>query len=146
MKLSIIIVNYNVNVLATSCCPTPGSYNYSDIVVSPIPDIDFTVQPLTVGCSPCDQYLWTDIQGLTDTLFVDWGEFGGGSVIVGHPLGITSVYKHASEISCVVGDVVKTGDVLGVIGNSGEYSTGIHLHFEMWLNGEALNPEDFLFY
>ena len=79
-------------------------------------------------------------------LFVDWGEFGGGSVIVGHPLGITSVYKHASEISCVVGDVVKTGDVLGVIGNSGEYSTGTHLHFEMWLNGEALNPEDFLFY
>ena len=79
-------------------------------------------------------------------LFVDWGEFGGGSVVVGHPLGITSVYKHASKINCVVGDVVKAGDVLGVIGNSGEYSTGIHLHFEMWLNGEALNPEDFLFY
>jgi len=72
--------NYNVNVLATSCCPTPGSYNYSDIIVSPIPDIDFTVQPLTVGCSPCDQYLWTDIQGLTDTLFVDWGD-GSSSVI-----------------------------------------------------------------
>jgi len=79
-------------------------------------------------------------------LFVDWGEFGGGSVIIGHSLGITSVYKHASEISCSVGDVVETGDVLGVVGNSGKHSTGAHLHFEMWLNGEALDPEVFLFY
>ena len=79
-------------------------------------------------------------------IFVDWGELDGGVVVVGHPFGITSVYKHASKTVCSVGEPVKAGDVLGVVGNSGKLSIGPHLHFEMWLDGEVLNPERFLFY
>lgn len=79
-------------------------------------------------------------------IFVDWGELDGGVVVVGHPFGITSVYKHASKTFCSVGESVNAGDVLGVVGNSGKLSIGPHLHFEMWLDGEVLNPERFLFY
>ena len=43
-----------------------------------------------------------------------------------------------------MGDVVKAGDIIAIIGNSGELTDGPHLHFELWYNGNAVNPEDFM--
>jgi murein DD-endopeptidase MepM/ murein hydrolase activator NlpD len=43
-----------------------------------------------------------------------------------------------------VGNVVKAGDVISIIGNSGEQTTGPHLHFELWNNGIAINPTDYI--
>jgi murein DD-endopeptidase MepM/ murein hydrolase activator NlpD len=42
------------------------------------------------------------------------------------------------------GDYVKAGDPIAIIGNTGEYSTGQHLHFELWYNGKAVNPVEFI--
>ena len=42
------------------------------------------------------------------------------------------------------GQIVKTGDVISIIGNTGELSTGPHLHFELWLNGKSINPSEFI--
>ena len=43
-----------------------------------------------------------------------------------------------------VGDVVKAGDLLAIIGNSGELTSGPHLHFELWHNGTSIDPEDYI--
>jgi murein DD-endopeptidase MepM/ murein hydrolase activator NlpD len=43
-----------------------------------------------------------------------------------------------------IGDVVKAGDNIAIIGNSGELSSGPHLHFEIWNNGTPINPEDYI--
>lgn len=55
-----------------------------------------------------------------------------------------SFYAHMSEISVSVGDTLSAGDKIGVIGSTGK-STGIHLHFELWQDGERVNPYGYLY-
>ena len=61
-----------------------------------------------------------------------------------HNNNITSVYKHQSSITKKVGDFVQAGEPIGVVGNTGENSKGPHLHFELWYNGFAINPQDYV--
>ena len=44
------------------------------------------------------------------------------------------------------GQYVKAGEVLAIIGNSGEQTTGTHLHFELWYNGKAIDPQDYIIF
>ena len=61
-----------------------------------------------------------------------------------HANNILSLYKHNSALLKKVGDFVQAGDVVAIIGNSGELSEGPHLHFELWLNGSAVNPQRYI--
>ncbi len=61
-----------------------------------------------------------------------------------HGNNLMSVYKHNSSISKQVGDFVKAGEPIAVIGNTGENSKGMHLHFELWYNGFSINPQDYV--
>jgi murein DD-endopeptidase MepM/ murein hydrolase activator NlpD len=68
----------------------------------------------------------------------------GYVIQIQHGNNLTSVYKHQSNITKKVGDFVKAGEPIGVIGNTGENSKGPHLHFELWYNGFAINPQDYV--
>lgn len=68
----------------------------------------------------------------------------GYTVVINHQNDITSVYKHIGKVLTKVGESVKTGDAIAVVGNTGERSSGPHLHFELWSNVGALNPLDYL--
>ncbi len=57
-----------------------------------------------------------------------------------HSNNLFSLYKHNSSLLKKAGDFVKAGEVIAVIGNSGELSSGPHLHFELWFNGSPLDP------
>lgn len=61
-----------------------------------------------------------------------------------HDNNLISVYKHNAELLKKVGTRIKAGDAIAIIGNSGELTTGPHLHFEIWQNGVALNPEELI--
>ena len=61
-----------------------------------------------------------------------------------HNKNIVSVDKHNSGLLFQAGDVIKTGQAVAIIGNSGEKSTGPHLHFEMWYDGKYINPEKYI--
>lgn len=63
---------------------------------------------------------------------------------VQHGNNLLSFYKHNSALLKKAGDFVKAGEVLAIIGNTGEYSSGPHLHFELWYNGSPVNPVDFI--
>lgn len=67
----------------------------------------------------------------------------GYIIQVQHDNDLISVYKHNSVLLKKQGDKVRAGEALAIIGETGEYSSGPHLHFEMWRNGVALNPETF---
>ncbi|MDR1407394.1 MAG: M23 family metallopeptidase [Tannerella sp.] len=66
-----------------------------------------------------------------------------GNVIgVQHKNGFISIYKHNEVLLKEMGDHVIAGEAIAIIGNTGELSTGPHLHFELWYKGEPVNPEE----
>lgn len=68
----------------------------------------------------------------------------GHVLAIQHSNNLISFYKHNSSLLKKEGDYVRAGDVIAIIGNSGELTTGPHLHFELWYNGTPVNPIDFI--
>ncbi|MCK9400389.1 MAG: M23 family metallopeptidase [Bacteroidales bacterium] len=77
-------------------------------------------------------------------IFKGWTLETGYTVCLQHENDLVSVYKHNSAILKEQGSYVKAGDPIAIIGSSGEYSTGPHLHFELWYNGVPVDPTDFI--
>ena len=73
-----------------------------------------------------------------------WTYETGYVIIIQHKNDYISLYKHNSVLLKKVGDFVSSGDHIAIIGNSGELSTGPHLHFELWHKGTPVNPEDYI--
>ena len=73
-----------------------------------------------------------------------WTSETGYVIGVQHANGVFSLYKHNSILFKSVGEYVKSGEVIAVIGNSGDLSSGPHLHFELWYKGITVNPENYL--
>ncbi|MBQ2601399.1 MAG: M23 family metallopeptidase [Treponema sp.] len=76
-------------------------------------------------------------------VFADWRISTGYSVIIEHLPGLYSIYYHLSELKCKAGQTVNAGDLIAKSGATG-LATGPHLHWEMRLNGEAVDPLFFL--
>ncbi len=73
-----------------------------------------------------------------------WTLETGWVIQIQHHNNILSIYKHNAELLKRVGEFVKAGEPIAIIGNSGELTTGPHLHFEIWYNGVPLDPEDYI--
>lgn len=73
-----------------------------------------------------------------------WTQDSGYVLAIQHSDNLISVYKHNSELLKKVGNFVLGGEVIAIIGNTGELTDGPHLHFELWYNGNPVNPEDFV--
>jgi murein DD-endopeptidase MepM/ murein hydrolase activator NlpD len=77
-------------------------------------------------------------------IFSSWTYDSGHVIAVQHSSNLTSFYKHCSVLLKKTGESIKAGEVVAVVGNSGELTTGPHLHFELWFNGRPVNPEDYI--
>ncbi len=77
-------------------------------------------------------------------IFAEWSAGTGYVVIVEHNYGLLSVYKHNSSLTKEQGDFVKSGEVIAAAGSAGELTTGPHLHFELWNEGNPVNPKDYI--
>ena len=75
-------------------------------------------------------------------IFTGWTMETGFVIEIQHPNNIVSVYKHNASLLKETGDLVRAGDAISVVGDSGElYTSGPHLHFEIWYKGSPLDPE-----
>ena len=75
-----------------------------------------------------------------------WTIETGYVIQIQHAANIISAYKHNSRPLKKQGERVKAGDAIAIVGNSGELTSGPHLHFEIWQNGTPVNPEDYIFF
>jgi murein DD-endopeptidase MepM/ murein hydrolase activator NlpD len=84
----------------------------------------------------------TPIKSVADgyVIIADWTMETGNTIGVQHGDNLITFYKHCASLLKKKGDVVKAGEAIAIIGNTGTQSTGPHLHFEMWHKGRALDP------
>ena len=78
-----------------------------------------------------------------EVIVSEWHDSYGNYVVIDHGDGKATLYAHMSIRSATVGQTVSQGDVIGQVGNTG-YSFGSHLHFEFRLNGERVDPEQYV--
>jgi murein DD-endopeptidase MepM/ murein hydrolase activator NlpD len=79
-------------------------------------------------------------------IFSDWTSETGHTIAIQHSGNFISIYKHNSQLLKSLGSFVKAGEPVSVIGNSGELSSGPHLHLELWHNGTPVDPEDYMIF
>jgi murein DD-endopeptidase MepM/ murein hydrolase activator NlpD len=86
------------------------------------------------------------IQSVLDgyVVFASFTPATGYVIIIQHANNLISVYKHCAALLKKEGTFVRGGEVIALVGNTGELSTGPHLHFELWHNGNAVNAEDYI--
>ena len=77
-------------------------------------------------------------------IFSEWTAETGYVIIIKHLNGLISSYKHNSSLSKSQGEFVRTGEVIGFSGNTGELTSGPHLHFELWFEGDPVDPLNFI--
>ena len=77
-------------------------------------------------------------------VFSSWTQDSGYVIVVQHRGNLLSTYKHNAQLLKKVGTFVNGGEIIAIVGNSGELTNGPHLHFELWYNGNSLNPEEFV--
>lgn len=88
----------------------------------------------------------TPVKAVADgtVIFSEWTATMGYVLIIEHKNNLISAYKHNASIVKQQGDHVKTGEVISLVGNTGELSQGTHLHFELWSNGYPINPKSYI--
>ena len=131
-------------------------YNVLESANQTVPFVLFTPVTGTVsqGYDPSIEHYAVDIVVPRNTpvkaaaegnvIFAGWTTETGYVVIIDHPYNIISVYKHNASLNVRQGHSVEPGQVIAIAGNSGSMTTGPHLHFELWSDGYALNPEEFI--
>ncbi len=77
-------------------------------------------------------------------IMASWTQDAGYVIAIQHRGNLISVFKHNAELLKKVGSFVNAGEIISIVGNSGEMTDGPHLHFELWYNGNSLNPEEFV--
>ena len=121
--------------------------------------VDFVLYPPAIGnlsqaYDPVDKHYAVDVvlnenapvKAVAEgtVIFSEWTADTGYVIIIEHPYGLLSAYKHNASLSKFQGETVAAGEVIATAGNTGKYSTGYHLHFELWSDGFPMNPENFI--
>lgn len=77
-------------------------------------------------------------------IFSGWTLETGYVIYIQHEADLISVYKHNAELLKAIGDRVKAGEPVAIIGNSGEFTSGPHLHLELWHRGNPVDPQQYI--
>jgi len=77
-------------------------------------------------------------------IFSDWSAKNGNTISVQHRNNLITVYKHNSKLLKKIGQFVKKGEAICIIGNTGKLTSGPHVHFELWNNGIAIDPDQYI--
>ncbi len=79
-------------------------------------------------------------------IFSGWTVETGYTMMIQHNSDLISAYKHNSSLLKKAGDKVEAGEAIANVGNSGELTTGPHLHFELWYQGNSVNPTEYIIF
>ncbi|MBC6399500.1 MAG: M23 family metallopeptidase [Ekhidna sp.] len=138
------------DVTALPITVSSSTYEFRDLYLfSPIDGYD-----VTAGFDPKTNHFGIDIVAKEDepirsvadgvVIMSSWTLDGGYIIAIQHSGNLISVYKHNSELFKNVGNFVVAGEVIATIGNTGELTSGPHLHLELWHEGNPVNPHEYI--
>ncbi|MCC8143454.1 MAG: M23 family metallopeptidase [Tannerellaceae bacterium] len=134
---------YNLGVLHTNTPPADGVFFYKPVngLISARYETDIRHYGIDLIATPNESVVAT----LDGTVVYTGFDPNYGNVIqLQHKNGFISIYKHNELLLRKVGDQVVAGEAIALVGNTGELSTGPHLHFELWYRGAPVNPEEYI--
>ncbi len=92
--------------------------------------------------APQDEAIKATLEGTV--IMATWTDDTGYVITLQHSSGLISVYKHCAKLFKKNGQFVEKGEVIALIGNTGKFTSGPHLHFEVWHQGQVINPENLI--
>lgn len=134
---------YNLTTLNSTPLIGEGVFFYKPVngVISSRYDAEIQHYGVDLVAAPRESVLAT----LDGTVIYTGSDPEFGNVIaIQHKNGFGSIYKHNEVLLKKIGDQVVAGEAIALIGNTGNLSTGPHLHFELWYKGTSINPEEFI--
>ena len=99
---------------------------------------DANIHPNIAITAPAGSVVKATLDGTV--IFSGWSEEAGNTIQIQHKSDIISIYKHNEKLLKKVGEKVTAGAPIALVGNTGDISTGTHLHFELWHKGETVDP------
>jgi murein DD-endopeptidase MepM/ murein hydrolase activator NlpD len=128
--------------------PLTGDHEVNFVLFAPVKGI------ISEGYNPNKKHFAVDVVTSKDApvkatadgtvIFAEWTSETGYVILLKHKNNLLSVYKHNASLNKEQGELVKEGEVIATVGNTGEYTTGPHLHFELWSDGFPINPSNFI--
>lgn len=134
---------YNLSVMQPAKVPVEGVFFYKPVngIVSSKFDAAIKHYGIDIAASPKESVLAT----LDGTVVYTGFDANAGNIIqVQHKNGFISIYKHNDKLLKKMGDHVVAGEAIALAGNTGELTTGPHLHFELWYKGAPVDPEEYI--
>ena len=122
----------------TRSLPIEGTHFFTPLKGIVTQGYDQAMQPFIDIAAPEG----TAVNAVADgtVIYTGWSEDTGYTIQLQHDSDIISIYKHNDKLLKNVGDKVKAGTPIGLVGNTGGLSSGPHLHFELWYKGESMDP------
>ena len=130
---------------------------YNPLIDASLANIAFSTPvkgTISEGFKPEEKHYAVDVVTVKDApikaatggtvIFAEWTADTGYVIILKHANNFISAYKHNASLLKGQGDLVKAGEVIAIAGNTGELSTGPHLHFELWMDGVPMDPTNFI--
>lgn len=99
---------------------------------------DANIHPYIDITAPAGSVVKATLDGTV--IFSGWSDEAGNTIQIQHESDIVSIYKHNEKLLKKVGEKVTAGSPIALVGNTGDISTGTHLHFELWHKGETVDP------
>ena len=103
---------------------------------------DSVLHPYIDITAPANSVVMSVLDGTV--IFAGWNDEAGYTIQIQHAGGLVSIYKHNQKLLKKTGDKVSAGSSIAIVGNTGTLTTGDHLHFELWYQGEAVDPTKYI--
>ncbi len=134
---------YNLNILSSSASVPDNLIFYKPVkgIISSHFNIREKHFGTDIAASPKESVLAT-MKGTV--IFTGFDANAGYVIQIQHSNGFISIYKHNALLLKKQGAEVDAGEAIALVGNTGQLTTGPHLHFELWYNGKPVNPEEFI--
>lgn len=134
---------YNLTALNPNHTPTDAIFFYKPVngMISAHYEADIRHYGVDLVAAPKESVLAT-LDGTV--IFTGFDPQFGNVIQLQHKNGFVSIYKHNELLLKRMGDQVAAGEAIALVGNTGNLSTGPHLHFELWFRGSPVNPEEYI--